>query len=37
MLDDVFDDISPIDDKLKQLQALFPDKSKERLEAFLKT
>ena len=35
MLDDVFDDVKPVDDKLKQLQALFPNKTKEQLEVFL--
>ncbi len=35
MLDDVFDDVNPLDDKLKQLQALFPNKTKEQLEVFL--
>ncbi len=35
MLDDVFDDVKPIDNKLQKLQALFPDKTREQLEVFL--
>lgn len=35
MLDDVFDDVKKIDNKLAQLQALFPNKTKEQLELFL--
>jgi len=40
MLDEVFDDEysvkTPLDDKLKQLQLLFPNKTIEQLEMFLK-
>lgn len=35
MLDDIFNDVKPIDNKLLQLQALFPNKTKEQLEVFL--
>lgn len=35
MLDDIFDGVNPIDNKLAQLQMLFPDKTKAQLEAFL--
>jgi len=35
MLDDVFDAARPVNDKLSQLQALFPEKTKEQLKAFL--
>ena len=35
MLDNVFDDVRPIDNKLQQLQTLFPNKTKEQLEVFL--
>jgi len=35
MLDDVFDTARPLDNKLSQLQALFPEKTKEQLKAFL--
>ncbi len=35
MLDDVFDIARPLDNKLSQLQALFPEKTKEQLKTFL--
>jgi integrase len=35
MLDDIFDGVKPIDNKLSQLQILFPNKTKAQLEAFL--
>jgi hypothetical protein len=35
MLNDIFDGTKPIDNKLSQLQILFPNKTKAQLEAFL--
>jgi hypothetical protein len=35
MLDDVFNHLAPVDDKLKQLQEILPDKTKEQLKVFL--
>ena len=35
MLDDIFDDVKKVDNKLLQLQALFPNKTIEQLEVFL--